>query len=105
MSSSRAELEAAVAAAFAPGDAPSVLALLDRYGTEPHERERERVQLAIVALSQGKPEKVADLVQTAKRDYRDVLCWAQAGPISEEELLRQQEMARQLIAKWGRKPQ
>lgn len=50
---------------------------LDRYGLEPHEREVARVHLAILRLCQGATEKVAEFVAAAKRDYRDVLMWAE----------------------------
>ena len=50
--------------------------LLDSYGGESSEQERERVQLAILKLSEGREEKVREFVAVAKRDYRDVLFWA-----------------------------
>ncbi len=49
--------------------------MLDLYGVEPHERERERVQLALVTLSDGNVELLLDLVRCARQDYRDVLYW------------------------------
>lgn len=62
-----------------PDRAPAdVLACLDQYGVESYERERRRVQLAILKLcnetGQGDLETY---VQTAKQDYRDVLAWAE----------------------------
>jgi hypothetical protein len=54
-----------------------VLELLDTYGVESYERERERVQLDILKLSAGSEEKVREYVGVAKRDYRDVLFWAE----------------------------
>jgi hypothetical protein len=54
-----------------------VLAHLAQYGQEPYERERTRVQLAVLRLSQGQPDRIADLIGAAKRDYRDVLMWAE----------------------------
>ena len=50
---------------------------LQRYGLAPHEREGDRVSLAILKLSEGDEGKIADLVVAAKRDYRDVLMWAE----------------------------
>jgi hypothetical protein len=50
-----------------------VLELLDTYGVEPYERERERVQLAVLKLSEGNEEKLREFIAVAKRDYRDVL--------------------------------
>lgn len=60
-------------------DAAEVLAVLDRYGTEPHEQERRRVQLAVLKLCDEAAEP--DLERTvadAKADFRDVLVWAEA---------------------------
>ena len=54
-----------------------MLELLDDYGVESYERERERVQLAILKLSEGNEEKLREFVAVAKRDYRDVLFWAE----------------------------
>lgn len=42
---------AAVHTAFPRADASAILAVLDQYGVEARERERKRVQLAIVKLS------------------------------------------------------
>lgn len=58
-------------------DTATVLAVLDAYGTEPYERERERVQIAILKLSEGNVDKLLQCVTAAKLDYRDVLYWAE----------------------------
>jgi hypothetical protein len=60
-----------------PAERDHVRAALQRYGQEPHEREVERVQLAVLRLCEGRSERVAELVAAAKRDYRDVLMWAE----------------------------
>ena len=61
-----------------PGHDPSdILAILDQYGAEGHETGRERVQLAILKLSDGDEEKLRDFLQIAKQDYRDVLYWSE----------------------------
>lgn len=72
---SRRDVLRAVDQQFAANQCSEALRLLDQYGTVSHERERERVQMAIVALSKGDLAAVADLVQAAKQDYRDVLYW------------------------------
>lgn len=60
-----------------PSEGPArLLTILDEYGTEPYERERERVQLAILHLSEGDIEEVRAYTKAAKRDYRDVLLWS-----------------------------
>ena len=65
---------------FPDEDPVTVMAILDRYGTERHERERERVQLAILKLSAGNLDRLLHNVEVAKRDYRDVLWWAEYPP-------------------------
>src|SRR5512140_2156912 len=103
MSSTRADVEAAVLAAFPGSDAATIMSVIDLYGTEPYERERERVQLAIVGLSRGSEEKLLELVQVAKTDYRDVLSWVDKGALSEAEGQMQQERVRGLLERWGKK--
>ena len=85
-----------------PADARSeVLAIVDQYGAEPHEREPERVRLAIVHLAAGDREKLQKLLYAAKYDYRDVLCWADAGPLTPEQGEQLRAAARKLLARWG----
>jgi len=67
---------AAVQKKFPKDSWSRVLELLDSYGVESYERERERVQLAILKLSEGNEQKLCEFVAVAKRDYRDVLFWA-----------------------------
>ena len=51
--------------------------ILDHYGVEPHEPERERVQIAILKLSGSDEGKLLHFVTAAKLDYRDVLWWSE----------------------------
>src|SRR4051812_40599457 len=74
-----AALDEAIARAFPHEDVATARDILDRYGTAPHEREHERVQLAIVALCHGDLDELAALVERGKRDYRDVLYWQQVA--------------------------
>ena len=53
-----------------------VSSVLETYGVEDHERERSRVQLAILKLCAGDERKLKECVQIAKKDYRDILFWA-----------------------------
>src|SRR5215472_8851466 len=62
---------------FPAEDVDKILAILDGYGTEPYEREQARVQVAMLMLSKGSIEELQRLVTAAKRDYRDVLAWAE----------------------------
>ncbi|HEX8600022.1 MAG TPA: hypothetical protein VF952_16090 [Chloroflexia bacterium] len=54
-------------------DIEEVMRILDSYGVESNEQERERVQLAILKLSEGSFEKLQHYVAEAKYDFRDVL--------------------------------
>jgi len=54
-----------------------VMSVLDEYGKENYERERNRVQLAILKLSAGQRNQLPKLVKMAKGDYRDVLAYAE----------------------------
>ena len=76
MPHSREQVIAVVQKTFPEDARARVLGLLDTYGIESFERERERVQLAILKLSDGSEEKLREFVAVAKRDYRDVLFWA-----------------------------
>jgi len=50
-----------------PRDRQRVCDALEAYGSEPHEQERERVQLAVLKLSDGSIEKLLEMVQEAGR--------------------------------------
>ncbi len=54
-----------------------ILDLLNSYGLENYEYEKERVHLAILKLSGGDTNKLLQYIQSAKGDYRDVLFWAE----------------------------
>ncbi|MBL8511043.1 MAG: hypothetical protein JNM52_05305 [Betaproteobacteria bacterium] len=100
MSHSRDDVVAAVEALF-PGDGGAVLTALDAYGSAPYEGETHRVHLAIIKLCGGNREKLQQLVQAAKVDYRDILAWQQLGPLSDAEGEKMQHEARALLQKWG----
>ena len=91
----------AVAREYPASETSAVLAIVDQYGAEAHEREPERVRLAIIRLAAGDREKLPQLLNAAKVDYRDVLAWADAGPLSAEDGERLQAAARKLLARWG----
>ena len=68
-----------IAAVFPDRNAADVLAILDRYGTEPHEQERHRVQLAVLKLcDEAEEPDLERTVADAKADFRDVLVWAES---------------------------
>lgn len=72
----RDEVTAAAATSFPNEDAAAVVAILDEYGIEPHERDREIVQLAILKLSANDVDKLLYWTDIAKRDWRDVILFA-----------------------------
>jgi hypothetical protein len=101
MTRSRDDVLASVRAAFREGSWPRVLDLLDTFGVESRERERERVQLAILELSQGSEERLREYVAAAKRDYRDVLYWAEYPEDSRIDTPEKLQRVRELFEKLG----
>lgn len=73
----RAQVRAAAAHRFPGEDTATVVGILDLYGVESYERERERVQVGILKLSGGDVDRLLAAVADAKKDYRDVLWWAE----------------------------
>lgn len=67
-----------IRAIFPDRAAEEVLAVLDAYGREAHEKETDRVHLAILKLcDEGSRDDPTPYVEAAKADYRDVLAWAE----------------------------
>lgn len=58
-------------------DPREIMSILDECGAVSSERGRARVQLAILKLSEGQRDQLPELVRMAKRDYRDVLAYAE----------------------------
>lgn len=54
-----------------------VMDILNEYGEKDYQRERERVCLAVLKLSEGDLEKLRRNMDIAKVDYRDVLALAE----------------------------
>ena len=81
-----------------------MIELLDTYGVEPYEQERERVQLAILKLSGGSEEKLREFLAVAKRDYRDVLFWAENPEESRLDTPEKRERVIKMFEKFGIKP-
>jgi hypothetical protein len=76
MNHTRNEVLAIVASLFPETDGSAVMQVLDNYG-RPDEPERERVQLAVVKLSEGHMSMLQHYIEAARQDYRDVLYWAE----------------------------
>ena len=104
MMHSRDEVIASVQATFPKESWGRVLEMLDSYGVKSFERERERVQLDILKLSVGSEEKVREHVAVAKRDYRDVLFWAEYPEESRLDTPEKRERVRKMFEKFGIKP-
>src|SRR5262249_52152388 len=68
----RADVERIIRREFLPAQYDTVLALLAEYGREAH-----RVHLALLKLSAGDVDALQSNLEAAKRDYRDVLAWAE----------------------------
>src|SRR5438094_10167120 len=108
MAHARDEVVGVVQKTFPESAHARVLELLDTYGVESYERERERVQLAILKLSGGNEEKLREFVAVAKRDYRDMLFWAEnpeeAKLDTPEKRERIKERMKKMFEKFGIKP-
>ena len=98
------QVVAAVQKTFPASAHAGVLELLDDYGVESYERERERVHLAILKLSEGNEEKLREFVAVAKRDYRDVLFWAENPEEAKLDTPEKRERFRGMLEKFGIKP-
>jgi hypothetical protein len=94
---------------FPNEDPQKIIAILDEYGTEPYERERERVQIAILKLSGENIDHLHMHMCIAKKDYRDILAIAEypeemsnsTGKISDQEALNKiRERDRQQYLNW-----
>src|SRR2546430_17617958 len=104
MPHSREDVVTAVRKMFSEDAHARVLELLDTYGVESYERERERVQLAILKLSEGNEEKLREFVAIAKRDYRDVLFWAENPKEAKLDTPEKRERIKKMLEKFGIKP-
>jgi hypothetical protein len=104
MAYSRDDVLASVRTIFPGSDWASVVALLDRYGVAAHERERERVQVAILKLSEGSEDKVREYVDVAKRDHRDVLFWAEYPEEARLDTPEKRKAVRAVFDKFGIAP-
>ena len=100
---SRDDVVSRAVALFGKTRAARALALVDDYGTESHEREVNRVKLAIIEVSDGKLTRLPYFVKCAKIDYRDVLTGAKLGPLMAEEEAEWQASADRMLALWRKK--
>lgn len=74
---SRADVARVVARDFPETKAAAVFAILDGYGAKNREREMDRVRLAALKLARGDIDRLRSAIDSARRDYRDVLASAE----------------------------
>jgi hypothetical protein len=98
---SRADVQELAKAQFPNVDLAVVLAILDEYGIASYEQERERVQLAILKLSQGDEDRLLHNVAAAKEDFRDVLMWAEEPDPTPEQSAAELSMIQRLLKSLG----
>jgi hypothetical protein len=101
MASTRDDVIRALRKTFPGGDVDQFLKLLDQYGVEAYEPERERVQIAILALSEGDEAKLTHFIDAAKGDYRDVLAWAEHAEEMELDTPEKRRSFREMFEKFG----
>jgi hypothetical protein len=89
-----------IAKEFSATEKPSAIELLSNYSGP----EGERVRCDILELSKGSLEKLRYYVETAQKDYRDILYWAEY--YESDPMLRGRDpkkLVDDLLAKWGEK--
>ena len=104
MTHTREDVIDAVRTAFPHGDVGAILAVLDEYGVRPYERERERVQCAIVTLSAGNVSQLRYFLEVAKQDYRDVLFWSDNPEEAKIDMPEKRRQLREMLEKLGIDP-
>ena len=97
---SRDQVVAVIQKAFPERSWGQVLVLLDTYGVESH----ERVQLAILKLSEGNEERLREFIAVAKRDYRDVILWTEYPEESRLDTSEKRERVKKMFEQFGIKP-
>ena len=88
-----------IAKEFSESEQTSVIELLSDYSGP----ETGRVTWDILELSKGRPEKVRYYVETAQKDYRDILYWAEY--YDNDPMLRGRDpkkLVDDILAKWGK---
>jgi len=103
MTDTREAVESLALALFGEAGCREALGLLDQYGIEGHEREVNRVKLAILESSEGKLSRLPYFVKCAKIDYRDLLTGQRLPPMSDDEELKWQASADLWLARWKAK--
>ncbi len=74
---SEADIARIVAREFSPKHAAEVVLALGEYRKQSWHREVIRVRVAILKLANGRLDRLSEAIQTATKDYRDVLSQAE----------------------------
>ncbi|MEI6634769.1 MAG: hypothetical protein WCP22_13270 [Chlamydiota bacterium] len=89
---------------FAEKDQQEVETILSSYGQEASEKGRERILRDILLLAKGDKKQVQELIDRAKRDYRDIIFWAEYPSESKldtpSKIEQFNKMLKQLGANW-----
>lgn len=70
-------IENIIKRSFIEAERERALELLMRYGSEPKDKDVDRVRHAILKLSHGDIHRLNRLVNSARQDHEDVLWWAE----------------------------
>ena len=101
---SRSDLERIVRRDFSAERFDEVMTTLDEYGVEDWQRERDRVQLAVLKLTNKSFDDLRRYTEWAKSDYRDVLGPAEYPGYTKKmfriDKLPEQERQRIIDADW-----
>jgi len=93
-----------IAAREFPSETSLVLELLAEYGNEEWHREVDRVRVAILKLAAGSVDGLLSAIETANRDYRDVLAVAEYPQylrnVNPSESVSSDEMQRIVESDW-----
>jgi hypothetical protein len=74
---------------------------LSAYGEEPYQREQERVLLDLLGLADGDMKQVLVLLERARRDYRDIIFWAENPSESKLDTPEKIETFNKMLKRFG----
>ena len=77
--------------------------LLLTYGEEPFQQEQERVLLDILKLAKGDENELTELLARAKKDYRDIIFWAEYPEESRLDTSEKVEAFNKMVNRYGNK--
>jgi hypothetical protein len=69
----KTDIARAVTHLFPDEDSGEIIGMLESYGSGNYENEVHRVRLGVLKLSQGRKDKLVQMIKLAKTDYRDIL--------------------------------